>query len=305
MRFSEKGIDMANDNKLGAPEGYTIKKSGPALRIISTILLVVWSIINLYPLFWMIMLSLKNNEQVNLTHKFGLPAGWPNKWHWENYTNPELHLERIVTYFKNSVIVTVLAIAIALVAAMMASYAITRIRWRASEMMNRIFMLGITIPIQASIIPVYLVVSKLKLINTPIALIVPYSAFSLAMALLICNGFMIQIPKELDEAAYIDGCGRGKVFFSVILPLMKPAVATTAIYTFLQCWNELMFAQTFLTGEDYMTLPAGMAQLFGSHTTEWGPIGAALVIATMPTIVFYILFSRRIQDSFIAGAVKG
>ena len=92
---------MANDNKLGAPEGYTIKKSGPALRIISTILLIVWSIINLYPLFWMIMLSLKNNEQVNLTHKFGLPAGWPNKWHWENYTNPELHLERIVTYFKN------------------------------------------------------------------------------------------------------------------------------------------------------------------------------------------------------------
>ena len=281
-------------------EQYQVRKTKGWVNVIVMAILALWAIINIYPLYWMITFSLKDNEEILDTNKFGLPG----KWLWKNYSEA-LDTGPIGTFFRNSIIITLCAILITTLAAMMASYAITRIQWRFSETMNRIFMLGITIPIQASIIPVYLVVSKLKLVNTPIALIIPYSAFSLAMALLICNGFMIQIPKELDEAAYIDGCGRGKVFFSVILPLMKPAVATTAIYTFLQCWNELMFAQTFMTGVDYMTLPAGMAQLFGSHTTEWGPIGAALVIATFPTIIFYILFSRRIQDSFIAGAVKG
>ena len=283
---------------------YEVRKTKRWVNVVITIVLVIWAVINLYPLYWMLAFSLKDNDQILVTNRFGLPKGLPSEWIWSNYKEA-MDTGPIGKFFLNSIIVTGATIILTTLAAMMASYAITRIRWRGSEMMNRIFMLGITIPIQASIIPVYLVVSKLQLINTPIALIIPYSAFALAMALLICTGFMTQIPKELDEAAYIDGCGRSKVFFSVILPLMKPAVATTAIYTFLQCWNELMFAQTFMTGLQSMTLPAGMAQLFGSHTTKWGPIGAALVIATFPTIIFYILFSRRIQDSFIAGAVKG
>lgn len=283
---------------------YQVRKTKGWVNVIISIFLAIWALINLYPLYWMFTFALKDNKQILDTNKFGLPSGPPNQWFWKNFKEA-MDTGPIGTFFLNSIIITFSTILITTLAAMMASYAITRIHWRFNETMNRIFLLGITIPMQASIIPVYLVVSKLQLINTPVALIIPYSAFSFAMALLICNGFMIQIPKELDEAAYIDGCGRGKVFFRVILPLMKPAVATTAIYTFLQCWNELMFAMTFETGEKAMTLPAGMMQLFGSHTTEWGPIGAALVIATMPTIIFYILFSRRIQDSFIAGAVKG
>jgi len=305
MRFSEKGIDMANDKKLGAPEGYTIKKSGPALRIISTILLIVWSIINLYPLFWMVMLSLKNNEQVNLTHKFGLPAGWPNKWHWENYTNPELHLERIVTYFKNSVIVTVLAIAIALVAAMMASYALMRFNWRASGAINKMFMLGITVPVQVSLVPLLITTSELGITGSRISLIIPYAAFSLSMAILISNGFMTNIPKELDEAAYIDGCSRYGVFFRIILPLMTPAISTIGIYSFLQCWNELIIATTLVTTEEMRTLPIGIRNLVGTNKVDYGLIGAGITIATIPMIIVYILMSRKIQESFIAGAVKG
>jgi len=283
---------------------YQVRKTNKWVNIIITIFLSLWAFINLYPLFWMLVFSLKDNDQILRTNKFGLPKGFLDKWFWSNYkeawsTGP------IDKFFLNSITITVATIILTTIAAMMASYAITRIRWRFSEAVNSMFMLGITIPIQASIIPVYLVISRLGLVNTRISVIVPYAAFSLAMGLLISNGFMVQIPKDLDEAAFIDGCGRTRVFFKVILPLMKPAVSTVAIYTFLQCWNELMIAQTFLTGEEFMTLPAGMAQLFGSHTTEWGPIGAALVIATAPTIFFYILFSRKIQDSFIAGAVKG
>ena len=187
----------------------------------------------------------------------------------------------------------------------MATFAMTRIKWKYSGLMNSVFMLGITIPIHAALLPVYITMSKLSLINSYTSLILPYSAFSLSMAILICTGFMDDIPKELDEAACIDGCGLWKTFTKVIVPLMKPALATIGIYSFLQCWNELMFANQFITQGDKKTLPVGIRQLSGQYLTEWGPVGAGLVIATFPTLLIYIFLSKRIQDSFIAGAIKG
>ena len=171
--------------------------------------------------------------------------------------------------------------------------------------MNKFFMLGLTIPIHAAIVPVFTILSKMKLLNTYTALIVPYSAFALAMGILISVGFMGDIPYDLDEAAFLDGCGVWGIFCRIIAPLMMPAIATVGIYTFLQCWNELLFATIFVSSGKYRTLPVGVQQLFGQYTTDWGPIGAALTIATMPTIIVYIFLSKRIQDSFIAGAVKG
>ena len=283
---------------------YQVKKTNKGINVVIWIVLALWAFFNLFPLYWMFTFSLKDNNQILVTNKFGLPKGAPKEWIWQNYKDA-MEAGPIGKFFTNSIIVTVIAIAITIIAAMMAAYAITRIEWRYSGTMNRMFMLGITIPIQASIIPVYIILSKLEWLDSYQALIIPYAAFSLAMALLISIGFMTQIPKELDEAAYIDGCGRGRVFFKVIAPLMKPAVATISIYTFLQCWNELMFAQTFNTREEIMTLPAGIQQLTGSYTVKWGPIGAALTIATFPTIFVYILLSKRIQESFIAGAIKG
>ena len=166
-------------------------------------------------------------------------------------------------------------------------------------------MLGLTIPIHASIVPIYVTLSKLHMLSTYSSLIIPYAAFSLAMAILICSGFIEGIPFELDEAACIDGCGTFGIFFRIIVPLMKPAVATVSIYTFLQCWNELMFANIFISDTAHKTLPVGVQALSGQYLTEWGPVGAAMVLATFPMLVFYIFFSRKIQDSFIAGAIKG
>lgn len=171
--------------------------------------------------------------------------------------------------------------------------------------MNDFFMLGLTIPIHASIVPIYVTLSKLDLLNTYFALIIPYAAFSLAMGILVCTGFMQQLPKELDEAACIDGCGVFGIFFRIIVPLMKPAVATVSIYTFLHCWNELMFANIFISDSVHKTLPVGVQALSGQYMTEWGPVGAALVLATFPTLIFYAFFSKKIQASFIAGAIKG
>ena len=188
---------------------------------------------------------------------------------------------------------------------MMACYAITRIKWRMRKLAYAFFMLGLTIPIQASIVPVYVVMSRLHWLNKYSTLIIPYSAFALSMAILICTGFMSEIPYALDEAARIDGCGLFGTFFKIILPLMKPAVSTVGIYSYLQCWNEFMFANVFISDSNHRTLPVGIKALSGQHTTDWGPIGAALVIATFPTLIVYIFLSGKIQASFIAGAVKG
>ena len=264
------------------------------------IVLILWAIISIFPVYWMLTFSLKTNAEI-----FGENvAGLPRNWVWQNYVKA-FHTGNMPRYFLNSLIVAVSTIFITLTASVMATYAITRLRWKGRKRMNSFFMLGLTIPIHASIVPLYTTLAKIKLLDTLWALIIPYSAFSLAMGILVCTGFMGDIPYDLDEAAMLDGCGTWGTFFRVIVPLMRPAVATVGIYTFLQCWNELMFANVFINSDKWRTLPVGVQSLSGQYTTDWGPIGAALSIATIPTLIFYIFMSKKIQDSFVAGAVKG
>ena len=262
--------------------------------------LVLWAVISIFPVYWMLTFSLKNNQEIFGENVIGLPKYWV----WENYTRA-MNTGNMPRYFLNSIIVAVSTILITLTASVMATYAITRLEWKGSKTMNKFFMLGLTIPIHASIVPLYTTLSRMKMLNSYWALIIPYSAFSLAMGILISIGFMGDIPYDLDEAAFIDGCGVWGIFVRIIAPLMTPAVATVGIYTFLQCWNELMFANVFISKDALKTLPVGVQALSGQYTTDWGPIGAALSIATIPTLFVYVFLSKRIQDSFIAGAVKG
>ncbi len=279
---------------------YQVGKTNKFVKVLFYVGLVIWAVIDLFPIYWMFTFSLKNNEEVYGANVMGLPKSWL----WSNYAKA-MTTGNMPRYFMNSIIVTVAAILISLIAALMATYAITRIVWKASNLMNSFFMLGITIPIHASVVPIFITLSRMKMLNSYWSLIIPYSAFSLSMAILICTGFMNDIPKDLDEAAKIDGCGLWQTFGWIIVPLMKPALATISIYTFLQCWNELMFANVFISDKKFKTLPVGIQALAGQHTIEWGPIGAALVIATFPTLFAYLFMSKSIQESFIAGAVKG
>ena len=285
-------------------------------------MLIVLVVINLFPLYWMMTFSLKDNDEIfggYLKEDSGaiiydennekIPVarnmiGLPRTVRWNNYTRA-LNTGNMGRYFVNSLIVSACAITITLVAAFMATYALTRLVWKGRKIMNKFFMLGLTIPIHAALVPVFLILSRMKLLDTYTALIVPYAAFSLSMGILISIGFMGDIPYDLDEAAFLDGCGVWGIFGRVIAPLMMPATATVGIYTFLQCWNELLFATVFVSKGRFMTLPVGVKQLVGQHTTDWGPVGAALAIATIPTMIVYALLSRRIQEGFIAGAVKG
>ena len=277
-----------------------MRNSSKAKEVLIYIGLIIWMIVNLFPVYWMFTFSLKSNPEIFGENVIGLPK----EWLWSNYTTA-LSTGNMGLYFMNSAIVAISTILITLIVALMATFALTRLIWKKRKTLNKFFMLGLTIPIHASIVPVYVTLSKLNMLNTYWALIIPYSAFSLAMAILVCTGFMNEIPRELDESACIDGCGVFGVFFRIIVPLMKPAVATVGIYTFLQCWNELMFANVFVSKNAYRTLPVGVQALSGQYTTEWGPIGAALVLATFPTLFVYIFLSKKIQESFIAGAVKG
>ena len=247
-------------------ESYTLKETNPALKFVSEIILVVWAIINLFPIYFMFTFALKSNEEIFGSNVIGLPK----EWLWSNFTTA-MGTGIMGLYFLNSILVTTIAIAISIMSAMMACYAITRIKWKGAKLTNAFFMLGLTIPIQASIVPVYVVLSNLHWLNKYSTLIVPYAAFSLSMAILICTGFMSEIPYALDEAARI----------------------------------EFMFANVFISDSVHRTLPVGIKALSGQHTTDWGPIGAALVIATFPTLIAYLFLSKKIQASFIAGAVKG
>lgn len=260
----------------------------------------IWALINLIPVYWMFTFSFKNNSEI-----FGENvAGLPKEWLWSNYEKA-LNTGNIGKYFINSIFVSVVTIAIVMFISLLATFSLTRLIWKGRKRMNNFFMLGLTIPIHASIVPIYVTLSKMHLLNTYLALIIPYAAFSLAMGILVCTGFMAELPMDLDEAACIDGCGTWGIFMRIIVPLMKPAVATVSIYTFLQSWNELMFANIFISDSAHKTLPVGVQALSGQYMTEWGPVGAALVLATFPTLIFYVFFSKKIQESFIAGAIKG
>lgn len=276
------------------------KKEFKGKEVLVYIVLGIWALINLFPVYWMFTFSLKSNEEI-----FGANvAGLPREWLWSNYERA-MRVGNIGKYFVNSVIVAVVTIMIVMLVSLMATFALTRLIWKGRKRMNDFFMLGLTIPIHAAIVPIYITLSRMDMLNKYASLIIPYSAFSLAMGILVCTGFMQELPIDLDEAACIDGCGTWSIFFRIIVPLMKPAVATVSIYTFLQCWNELMFATIFISDSVHKTLPVGVQALSGQYMTEWGPVGAALVLATFPTLIFYAFFSKKIQASFISGAIKG
>lgn len=290
-----------NKNKQSRRQGDSILKKGfKGKEVWVYIILGIWALINLFPVYWMFTFSLKNNEEI-----FGANvAGLPREWLWSNYEQA-MNTGNMGRYFANSIIIAIVTIALVMLISLMATFALTRFIWKGRKQMNAFFMLGLTIPIHAAIVPIYVTLSKLDMLNKYSSLIIPYTAFSLAMGILICTGFMQELPIDLDEAACIDGCGTWGIFLRIIVPLMKPAVATVSIYTFLQCWNELMFATVFISDSAHKTLPVGVQAFFGQYNTSWGPVGAALVIATFPTLLFYLFFSKKIQNSFISGAIKG
>lgn len=278
-------------------ERLTANKKG---KLLVQIILIIYAVIQVYPLIWLVLFSLKDNNEIF----GGNIAGLPKHFLWQNYAT-SLMKANAVKYLFNSILVTAAAILLTTVLASMTAYAISRMKWRLSNATLIAFLLGMMIPIHAALLPLFMVLKHLKLLNSYWALIVPYTAFALPMAIFILSSFMKGIPRELEESAAIDGCSIYIIYYSIIIPLIRPAIATVAIFTYLSSWNELMFAVTFISKEQFKTLTVGIMSMVGNFMTDWGPVGAGLVIATLPTIVIYIFLSEQVQKSLIMGAVKG
>lgn len=254
----------------------------------------------MFPLFWLLEFSLKSNNEIYGEN----PLALPKVYRWNNYTEA-LFSGGLLRYFINSIFYTALTIVVAGILSAMTSYAISRLDFKLKGPTYTLFALGIMVPLQAALLPLFLILNHLKLLNTYFALIIPYIAFAIPMSVLILCGFYSTIPKDLEEAAYLDGCNIYGVFFRIILPIVKPALATVSIFTFLGTWNELMFANTFVNSPVFRTLPVGIMSFAGEHETNWGTIGAGMVIATIPTLIAYFFMSDQVQSSIVVGAVKG
>lgn len=270
------------------------------LQYLLFIILGLFTVIQIFPLIWLVFFSLKDNNEIF----GGNTLGPPTRFLWQNY---EMAFSdgRVGFYFLNSVLVTSITVVVSGILAAMAAFAIVRMRWKLSKTILTIFLLGLMIPNHSALLPLFIILRNLKLLDSYFALIIPYVAFALPFAIFIFTGFLQTLPRELEEAACLDGCSIYRTFLEIVIPFMKPAIATVSIFTYLATWNELMFAVTFISKQEYKTLTVGVMSMVGQFTTAWGPIGAGLVIASLPTIIAYILMSKQVQKSFISGALKG
>ena len=274
---------------------------GPG-AVLFSILLWVYAIISLYPLLWMIFYSFKSNEEIFVTNPFGFPF----KWQLSNYVNAWTQYD-VPLYFRNSVIVGIAAVAITIICAGMFTFAVARLRWKGQNAARTFIALGMFIPVQAIMVPLVKVVSDLGMLNTHFSLIFPYAAINLAFACMVYYGFFKGIPREMEEAACMDGASIYQTFFHIIIPLVAPATITILIYVFLSCWNEFILANVLVgTTAKLKTLPLGVLFFQGQFTTDWGSMGATMVIASLPAVLLYCLFSERVEQAMtVSGAVKG
>ena len=265
---------------------------------LTTIVLLIVTVIQLFPLYWMFTFSLKSNGEIFGGNIIGLPQ----KWLWGNYAEifEKAHIGK---YLVNSVIVTGATIVFTLLLSAMVTYAIVRMKWRLSKTVYMIFLVGMMLSIHAVLLPLF--VNMKPMLDTYWALILPYTAFAMPTSILLMVGALESLPKELEEAAFIDGANIYRVFGQIILPLMRPILSTVSILTFLSAWNEMMLAITFVSGERFKTITVGINDMVGKYSTKWGLIGAGLVIATIPTLILYVFLSKNIQKSLAVGAVKG
>lgn len=268
--------------------------------VVMYILLGIFTVIQVYPLIWLFLFSFKDNNEIFSGNAMGIPKIWRITNYFDVLTSGNISI-----YLLNSVIVTGITIVLSTFLITTSAYAIARMHWKMNNMFLNYILLGMMVPLHATLLPLFIVLKDLGLLNSYLSLILPYTAFALPMGVFIMAGFFRNVPKEMEESACLDGCSIYKMFYSIVLPLVRPAIATVAIFTFLSSWNELMFANTFINNEDLKTLTVGIMSLSGQQGTHWGPIGAGLVIATVPTLIIYFLFSDQLQKSVIAGAVKG
>ncbi|MEA4970326.1 MAG: carbohydrate ABC transporter permease [Candidatus Pelethousia sp.] len=261
--------------------------------------LIIWSAIVVFPLYIMIINSFKDRLSI-YQNTFGLPE----VWNFSNYTDV-LKSGDFMRYFLNSFIAVTISLALVMLLGTLASYALAQWRGRWSTALHFFFMAGMMMPIKIASIKLLELVRALNLLNSIWALVPIYVAMGLPIAVFVLTEFIRQIPRELMEAALIDGCGRLGILARIITPLLRPALATVAIYNLVPFWNDLWFPLVFISDEKSKTLLLGVTRLFGQYQTDWSKVLAVLTLSSLPVLILYLLFSKQFIKGMTSGAVKG
>lgn len=260
----------------------------------------VYAAICLYPLVWMIFYSFKNNEEIFVSNTFGFPT----HFRIENYITA-LQSYNITKYFGNSLLVAICTVAATILIALPFAYSLSRMEWRFKNVARIYITMGMFIPIQVVMLPLAILVKDLHINNSYFALIIPYIAFNLSFTTIVFYGFLRGMPFELEESACIDGANIYRTFWSIVMPVIKPAIVTMIIFIFLNSWNEFPMALVLISKDSLKTLPLGLLFFQGQFTTNWGAMGASMVIASLPTVLLYVLFSEQVENAMNVGsAVK-
>lgn len=268
-------------------------------KLILYILLILFAVLYLFPLLWLINVSFKDNNEIFLS-----PFTLPSDPQWINYQKAWV-AGHIGQYFLNSVIVVGCTLLFSLVINCMAAYAIARMKWKLSGAAMTLFLSGMMVPIHATLIPLYVLFTNIGLVDNYLSLIIPYIVFSFGQSIYIMRGFFGNLPKEMEEAAVIDGCSLWGAFWKIIIPISTGGIFTIGLFTFNGTWNELLVAKIFTTSDSVRTLPVGLTNFVGPNMVNYGPMLAAIVIAIIPTIIVYCCLSNKIVGGLTAGAVKG
>ena len=275
------------------------KKKRTGKDIIFYILLSFFAIIWLIPIFTVFLTALKG------TSDFYSGAGLfelPEVLQWSNFKDAWVTGD-LGLYMKNGLIVCFVKVPLGIICSSLLAFALTRLKIPHSRAIFIFVLVGMMLPLQSVLIPLNILYSRLGLTNTYLCLILSYVGFGIPLGTLIFRGFFKGIPKELDEAAYIDGCGNTRLFINVILPLAKPAIATVFIIDFLNTWNEFMVQSVLITTDSMKTVPNGLMSFFGEFSVNYGLLNAGVLMTIIPVLIVYLVFQKYFVNG-MAGAVK-
>jgi len=276
-----------------------IKFKNGTVRTLLYVILIIYSMSIFYPIFLMIITSLKENREI-----FTRPYSLPQSFNLDSYIRL-FKISNYLIYFRNSIIVTLTSLLIILALSSLISYVLAKYRFIGSRFLYFYFIAGLIIPIKLGTIGIIRIMLGLHVFDTLAALIIVYVAMGIPFGVFILTDFIRLIPEELSNSARIDGCSEPKIFFRIILPLIRPALAAVAIINFIPIWNDFWFPLLLVRTDNVKTIPLATALLYGQYETNFGLIFSVLVAASLPVIIFYLIMSRQFIKGLSSGALKG
>ena len=260
----------------------------------------VFLIFMVFPFLWVVLTSIRPDAEM-FTRTLQI---LPSRVTTEQYRALFASGSNFPRYILNSIFVCLVSTVLTVLISILAAYGFSRFVFAGRRKIIAGFAFSQLFPFVVLLLPLYIVFWRLNLVNRFTGLILAYVAITLPFCVYMLLGYFQSVPKSIDEAAVIDGCSTPRVIFSVVLPIAWPGIAATAVYAFVRSWNEYLFALTLMTDESRKTIPVGLANFFGQYTTDWGAVMSASVVATLPTLVFFLFMQRQLVSGLAAGAVK-